>query len=69
MITAKEIYRVQSENNVSEKTKRESKILFKDYVAKVRSFIHQNLPEEYSKGEWSPEKKTLRQKEHIKRFA
>ena len=58
MITAKEIYRVQSENNVTKDTKREAKILFKDYVAQVRSYIHQNLPEEYSKGDWSPDKKT-----------
>lgn len=58
MITAKEIYRVQSENNVTKDTKREAKILFKDYVAQVRSYIHQNLPEDYSKGAWSPEKKT-----------
>ena len=57
MINLKQIYRIQSEYSVADGRFKDSEVSYEDYVARCRTFVHKNLPDEYNTSNWDFEKK------------
>ena len=57
MLTLKNVYKLQSDYNVSDGSFKDSEVSFSDYMAQCRVFLRNNLPEEYYRGGWDADKK------------